>query len=71
MCDEITHSRFTISCPDCTLHTAITHMTKILELVESHESFDGETMCETLLLQIFPYLSDGSAQCAIGTKIVK
>ena len=56
------YSRFRASGPVCTLHIAITHVIKVLELGSSHE-FQLHLACETMKFQCFNQISSCSVQC--------
>ena len=61
------YSHFTISSPDCALHTALAHVINVLGIVESHIpnviGIHVRLHCFNALIT-----SDYSVQCAFGTR---
>ena len=60
------YSHFTISSPDCALHTALAHVINVLGIVVSRAKRHRYS-CETPPFQCFNHVSDCSVQCAIRT----
>ena len=59
----IEYSHFTISCPDCTMHTAINHMIIALE----RQSLVCYTPSQ-FIIAYYNHTSDCIVQCAIGAR---
>ena len=75
--DGILYSHFMISSPNCTLHTAITHMIKASDSGASRE-YRWRLACETLLYIPNTFITWASAVCSVqcamcnrGLEIVK
>ena len=67
LCPVVHYSRFRVFSPDCTLHTAITHMILVLERQSlTHDYAIG--IHETPAFHYCYHVSDCSVQFAIGTK---
>ena len=60
------YSRFKVSSPVCPLHTAITHVIEVLDLLSL--TFQLQLARETLQFEYFNHVSGCGVECANGTE---